>query len=151
MAQLSLQPGHVGLNVTDLNRSKQFYQTIFQLDVLGESATPGREFVFLGDDGKVLLTLWPQSKGRFAAQNPGLHHLSFQVETIEKVKEAEARIRKQGVKVHHTGIVPHAERLSSGGVFFEDPDGIRLEITAPQGADAEGKAPYGEAPTCGFF
>lgn len=29
---------------------------------------------------------------------------------------------------------PHAEGAQSGGVFFEDPDGIRLEIYAPNGA-----------------
>jgi lactoylglutathione lyase len=37
-------------------------------------------------------------------------------------------------------------------VFFEDPDGIRLEIYAPSAAEAEARpAPTGSAPACGFF
>ena len=34
--------------------------------------------------------------------------------------------------------------------FFTDPDGIRLEIYAPAGADTA-PAPTPGAPTCGFF
>jgi hypothetical protein len=35
-------------------------------------------------------------------------------------------------------------------VFFTDPDGIRLEVYAPTGADVIA-APVSGAPTCGFF
>ena len=48
-------------------------------------------------------------------------------------------------------IVPHSDGASGGGIFFTDPDGIRLEIYAGDGAHDHGAAPYGEAPTCGFF
>ncbi len=50
----------------------------------------------------------------------------------------------------HDGVVAHGEGASSGGIFFTDPDGIRLEVYAPRGAEAE-PAPTGESPTCGFF
>ena len=50
----------------------------------------------------------------------------------------------------YDGVVPHGEGASSGGVFFTDPDGIRLEIYAPSGADTA-PAPTQGAPTCGFF
>jgi hypothetical protein len=52
--------------------------------------------------------------------------------------------------IHHGGIVPHAEGRSSGGLFFEDPDGIRLEIFTATGV-GDHVAPHGAAPTCGFF
>jgi lactoylglutathione lyase len=51
--------------------------------------------------------------------------------------------------MHHDGVVAHAEGSASGGVFFTDPDGIRLEIYAPTGS--EGHAPHQDGPTCGFF
>ena len=35
-------------------------------------------------------------------------------------------------------------------LYFTDPDGIRLEVYTPTGADTA-PAPTGEAPTCGFF
>lgn len=146
----SFQTGHVGLNVSDLARSKQFYQDVFGFQVAGESQEAGREFTFLGDGSKLVLTLWQQSAGRFPTSQPGLHHLSFQVASIEEVREAEARLRARGVKFLHEGIVPHGEGTQSGGVFFEDPDGIRLEIYAPTGA-GETQAPTPGAPSCGFF
>ena len=75
-----------------------------------------------------MLTLWQQSSGAFATDQPGLHHLSFEVDSVEAVQAAEARVREAGLRLYHDGIVPHGEGASSGGIFFEDPDGIRLEI-----------------------
>lgn len=146
----AFKTGHVGLNVSDLVRARQFYQGIFGFELMGESTGPERAFAFLGSGSTIVLTLWQQSFGGFSTDRPGLHHLSFQVDTIEQVKEAEIRVRQLGAKIHHGGIVPHAEGRDSGGLFFEDPDGIRLEIFAAAGA-AQGAAPHGAAPTCGFF
>lgn len=145
-----IETGHVGLNVTDLSRSTRFYREALGLEVVGESATPGKEYAFLARDGRLLLTLWRQSAGAAPTDRPGLHHLAFQVESIEQVRQAEERLRALGAVIHHGGIVPHREGADSGGLFFEDPDGIRLEICAPSGA-GERAAPQGDAPTCGFF
>ncbi|MEV0143742.1 MULTISPECIES: VOC family protein [unclassified Nonomuraea] len=145
-----LQTGHVGLNVTDLARSTAFYRQVFGFEIMGEQTDGDRRFAFLGRDGTLLVTLWQQSGGVFATDRPGLHHLSFQVPDIEAVRRAEATLRELGVRLFHEGIVPHGEGASSGGVFFADPDGIRLEIYAPTGADTA-PAPMKDAPTCGFF
>lgn len=147
----AFQTGHVGLNVTDLDRSVAFYREVFGFRGMGEGTDPGRRFAFLGDGSRLLLTLWEQGEGRFAGKQPGLHHLSFQVAGIGEVRDALARLRTLGAHVYHDGgIVPHAEGAQSGGVFFEDPDGTRLEIFAPSGA-GESAAPTPGAPTCGFF
>jgi catechol 2,3-dioxygenase-like lactoylglutathione lyase family enzyme len=145
-----LDTGHVGLNVTDLSRSTRFYREVLGLELAGESTTPGQEYAFLARNGRLLLTLWRQSSGVAATDRPGLHHLAFQVESIEQVREAEQRLQARGAVIHHGGIVPHREGGESGGLFFEDPDGIRLEIYAPTGAGGRA-APHGDAPTCGFF
>ena len=138
--------GHVGLNVADLDRSIDFYARVFGWDVQSR----GDGYAFLGDGARLVLTLWQQSSGAFATDQPGLHHLSFQVESIDAVTEAEQRVRELGLKLYHDGIVPHGEGQTSGGIFFEDPDGIRLEIYTGSGADAHQPAPSA-APTCGFF
>jgi lactoylglutathione lyase len=144
-----MKTGHVGLNVPDVARALPFYTGVFGWDVLRESAEP--RFAFLGDAEEIVVTLWEQSDGAFAGDRAGLHHLAFQVGTIGEVEAAEARVRELGGSVQHGGIVPHAEGARSGGIFFTDPDGIRLEIYAGDGAHAHGEAPAGEAPTCGFF
>lgn len=146
----SFQTGHIGLNVTDVHRSQRFYQDVFGFQVMHHSHEEGKEFTLLSEDDTLVLTLWQQSDGQFDAARPGLHHLSFQVGSIADVRAAEARVRASGARLFHDGIVPHSEGSASGGIFFEDPDGIRLEIFAPSGADGQ-PAPTPGAPTCGFF
>jgi lactoylglutathione lyase len=147
---MAFAPGHIALNVTDLARSTAFYRTVFAFDLVAERTDGDRRFAFLGQGGALVLTLWEQSAGTFATDRPGLHHLSFEVADIDAVRRAEAVLREMGVAFAHDGIVPHGEGDSSGGVFFTDPDGVRLEIYAPTGADVA-PAPTPGAPTCGFF
>ncbi len=145
-----IAPGHIGLNVTDLDRSVDFYRRALGFDQLAISDEGERRFAFLGIDGDLRLTLWQQSDGEFSARTPGLHHLSFQVDTIDQVRAVEAALKDLGATFAHEGVVAHGEGSASGGIFFTDPDGIRLEVFAPSGAEAEA-APHGESPTCGFF
>ena len=133
-----MQPSHIGLTVSDLDRAIRFYSGVFGYEQLGG----GDGYAFLGKDGRAVITLW-------TAGTDGLHHLAFEVPTVDDAAAAEARVVELGGRMHHDGVVPHSEGASSGGIFFTDPDGIRLEIYAPTGAT--GEAPHGEAPTCGFF
>ena len=146
-----LRTGHVGLNVSDVARAADFYAATLGLRVQGQSEEEGRRFAFLGDDERLVLTLWEQSDGTFDAATPGLHHLSFEMDDIAAVRAAEERARAAGAELLYDGIVPHGEGASSGGIFFRDPDGIRLEIYAPIGAAEHGAAPTPGAPSCGFF
>ncbi|MGW2869096.1 VOC family protein [Kitasatospora xanthocidica] len=152
-AQLrTLQTGHVGLNVTDLARSIAFYRAVFGLDVTAEGTDPDRRHAFLGRDGRLVVTLWQQSAGRFAPGNPGLHHLSFEVESLDEVRATERLLRELGAEFAYDGVVPHSEGSASGGIFFTDPDGIRLEVYTRTGvAGTAAAAPTATAPTCGFF
>ena len=116
----------------------------------GESEKEEREFAFLARDGKLVLTLWQQGGSHFGTDRPGLHHLSFQVGSVEEVRGYEKRLRGLGAGFLYEGVVPHREGADSGGMFFEHPDGIRLEIYAPSGT-GEFKTPTPGAPSCGFF
>lgn len=141
--------GHVGINVTSLDRSRDFYTDVFALTRIGGSDEENRRYAFLGDGERLVLTLWEQSGGRFDGRLPGLHHLSFEVPSIDDVRAAEERLKARGATFAYDGVVPHGEGKHSGGIFFEDPDGTRLEIYAKDGA--AGAAPVTGAPTCGFF
>ncbi|WP_336081677.1 VOC family protein [Nocardia sp. SSK8] len=146
----ALTTGHVGLNVTDLERSVDFYRRGLGFEQLGGGVDGARRWAFLGTGGALVLTLWQQSSGEFSTGTPGLHHLAFQVADLDAVRAAESALRALGAEFFHEGVVAHGEGASSGGVFFADPDGIRLEVYAPAGAEAA-PAPAGAAPTCGFF
>ncbi len=138
--------GHVGINVTNLERSKEFYMKAIGLELMGGSTEEGKQYAFLSDGQRLVLTLWQQSEGRFDAQAPGLHHLSFEVGSLSGVEEAMTRLGEMGVGILHDGIVAHGEGTPSGGIYFEDPDGTRLEIYAPDAGEVH-SAPAGAAPT----
>lgn len=146
----AFQTGHVALNVSELDRSIRFYREVFGFDVMTESRDEGRLFAFLTDGEVLILTLWQQSEGSIDYRQPGLHHLSFEVGSMDHVREVEARVNAMGAAFLYDGIVSHGEGMKSGGIYFKDPDGIRLEIYAPTGAE-ESEPPSPGAPSCGFF
>ncbi|MCX5378336.1 VOC family protein [Streptomyces sp. NBC_00091] len=145
-----LRTGHVGLNVTDLGRSLGFYRDTLGFEVLVEGKEEGRRFALIGQDGELVLALWEQAGGAFAPAVAGLHHLALSAGSVEEVREYEERLRGLGVDFAYDGIVAHGEGAASGGIFFHDPDGIRLEISVPTGVQGA-PAPVESAPTCGFF
>ncbi|WP_156727586.1 VOC family protein [Streptomyces apocyni] len=150
LAATSLQTGHVGLNVTDIEKSLPFYREVFGFDIAAEGKDDHQRWAFLARDGKLVITLWRQSDSSFSTATAGLHHLSFQVDSQDDVRAVEAVLRERGADFAYEGVVAHGEGAGSGGIYFADPDGIRLEIYAPTGAE-EAPAPSGAAPTCGFF
>ncbi len=136
-------PAHIGLAVRDLRRSIDFYTAAFALEPMHEGESHGTRFAFLGDGAHVTLTLWEQPGPA------GLHHLAFEAPSADAVRAAESRLHAIGARMAYDGIVPHAEGAASGGLFFTDPDGLRLEISTTSGI--AGRAPVADAPTCGFF
>jgi catechol-2,3-dioxygenase len=150
MTAAAIAPGHIGLSVTDLDRSLAFYREVLALDLMQASADGERRYAFLGAGGRLFLTLWQQSADRFEPRQAGLHHLAFELPTFEAVQHIEAKLRARGVSPHYDGVVPHREGGDSAALFFSDPDGIRLEVYSPSGA-AGLAAPVAGAPSCGFF
>jgi catechol-2,3-dioxygenase len=149
-ASPDIAPGHIGLSVTDLDRSLAFYREVLELEVIQQSDDGGRRFAFLGAGGRLFLTLWHQSSAGFEPRQAGLHHLAFQVPTLEAVQAVEAKLRARGIPPRYDGVVPHQEGGDSAALYFTDPDGIRLEVYSPTGA-AGRAAPVAGAPSCGFF
>ncbi|MFF5531701.1 VOC family protein [Streptomyces cinerochromogenes] len=150
---MTLRTGHTGLNVTDLDRSLAFYRDVLGFALLAEGKEDDRRYAFLGDGGgdeQPVLTLWQQAQAAYDRGRAGLHHLAFTADSIDRVREYETALRAAGVDFAHDGVVAHREGASSGGIFFHDPDGTRLEISVPHGAE-NAPAPHASAPTCGFF
>ncbi|WP_405155060.1 VOC family protein [Paenibacillus sp. FSL K6-0108] len=144
--------GHVGINVTSLERSIAFYTDVFGLVVKTASLEGPRKYAFLGKEtGGDLITLWEQSEGRFSTNTPGLHHLAFEVDSIEEVQRFEGRLKEARTPFLYDNIVMHEEGSKSGGIFFEDPDGVRLEIFTANGAQNHGSVAEHGGPSCGFF
>ena len=127
---------HVRLTVTDLARSRAFYDDVFGLPVAFELPEDADEetrqqlwFLFggviyrLGDS---LLGLRPVGEDRFTEDRTGLDHVSFAVPSHADLVDAVATLEARGVA--HSGI----KDIGAGHVLeFRDPDNIALELFAP--------------------
>jgi glyoxylase I family protein len=128
---------HVRLTVSDINRSRAFYDAVFDLPVAFElpddadAATREQlSFLFGGviyQLGTSLLGLRPVATDRFNEDRVGLDHLSFAVESRADIDAAALVLDELGVE--HTG----AKDIGVGYIMeFRDPDNIALEFFAPK-------------------
>jgi catechol 2,3-dioxygenase len=118
--------GHVVVMVKDVQRSADFYTKVLGFrvsDVYPESMMPGK-MVFLRfnrDHHGVALVGGSQRE----VDNCELHHMAFQVGTLDEVFRARDHLEKHNVPIEFAG------RRRSGcqvAVEFRDPDGHVLEI-----------------------
>ncbi len=122
--------GHVVLMSTDLRRSVEFYTGVLGFrvsDVYPETMMKGR-MVFMrcaaDHHGVALVGQAPGNEGKPGPQHE-LHHMAFEVSTLDEVFSAREWLKKNGVKVEFEG------RRRAGcqvAVEFRDPEGHWLEI-----------------------
>ena len=129
--------GHVRLTVTDIERSRQFYEGVFGWRVLievpegADNAT--REalgFLFGGvvyDLGGVLIGLRPVATDTFDEDRSGLDHIAFRVGSRDELDAAAAHLDDLGIEHEPIKDIGPAYILE-----FRDPDNIALELTAPK-------------------
>lgn len=123
---------HVGLSVTNVERSKESYMDLFGWKEVGADSKLG--YVFLSD-GKNTITLWQQSESAYNKTHAGLHHLALAVNGIEALMRAEQGLRKKKIPIHYDRIVPATEGTQAAELFFYDPDGICFSAM-PEAKDA---------------
>jgi catechol 2,3-dioxygenase-like lactoylglutathione lyase family enzyme len=133
---------HIGLCVSDLERSRRFYEEVFGFRAAFELRTEGPETpqllrldppvvldaVYLSLDGLLLELLafetpdTPPAHAR-VLNEPGLTHISLFVEDLDAVLAA---VPKCGGRVRDDTNIGVA-------VFVEDPDGQAIEVIGPGG------------------
>ena len=119
---------HFSLAVTDLDRSRKFYEGVLGLKVLEQS--PRMVFLQTGDD-YLILAKGSEPLKYDSAKNTPVHH-AFKVKPDEFQSSIED-LRKNGVEVFN--IEDRNEGVFWGPqAYFLDPDGNKLEIYAGPGA-----------------
>ncbi|WP_072682654.1 VOC family protein [Arcobacter sp. LA11] len=145
-----MKVGHIGINVRDIEVSKKFYINLFDFEIIAESKEKDKKYVFLGNNGELLITLWEQSNKEFSKTTAGLHHLAFVLKDLDELKVFEEKIEKFNIEKIYDTVVSHREGAESGGLFFLDPDRTRLEVYVTKGAHTC-KPASDDSPSCGFF
>lgn len=128
---------HARLTVTDIERSRSFYDSVFGWPVLlelpdgADDATREKlGFLFGGviyNLGDALLGLRPVADDRFHEDRTGLDHLAFAVADRSELDSAAAHLDELGVDHEPIKDIGLAYILE-----FRDPDNIALELTAPK-------------------
>lgn len=128
---------HIRLTVTDIQRSRAFYDDVFGLPVAFEVPADADDatreqlgFLFggviyrLGDS---LFGLRPVGEDRFDQDRVGLDHVSFAVASRGELDDAVALLDELGIA--HSGL----KDIGPGFILeFRDPDNIALELFAPK-------------------
>lgn len=131
---------HVRITVTDIGRSKEFYDTVFgwpaAIDASDSVDDPGvtesqEQFyggvVYQTPQG-TLLGLRPVGDTTFDSTQTGLDHLSFAVASRSDLVHAERALAEAGI-TH--GAITELDDAGIAILSFQDPDDINLELTAP--------------------
>jgi glyoxylase I family protein len=137
MAITTTSIAHVRLTVTDIARSRQFYDSVFgwrvALEVPDDADDATREalgFLFGGviyHIGDSLVGLRPVATDRFDENRAGLDHLAFRVSSRAELDDAAAHLDELGI-AHE-----RVKDMGPGYILeFRDPDNIALELSAPK-------------------
>ena len=128
---------HVRLTVSDIERSRQFYESVFGWPVLieipdnADAATREQlAFLFGGviyDMGGALIALRPVATDRFHEDRCGLDHIAFR--SADKAELDAAALHLDDLGIEHE---PVKDIGPSYILEFRDPDNIALELTAPK-------------------
>ena len=123
---------HVALTVTDLGRSRPWYEKLFGTKpVIDEDTGPFHHVVWLlGSQTLVGIHQFPDLHDGepFDERRPGLDHLAFACASRSELEEWKARLDDLGLE--NGGIV---DAPYGSGLSFRDPDNIALEFFAPPG------------------
>ena len=137
MGLASTSIAHVRLTVTDIERSRQFYESVFGWPVLievpenaDEATRRQLDFLYGGviyDLGGTLLGLRPVAEDRFDEDRTGLDHIAFRMSSRAELDSAAAHLDE--LSIAHE---PIKDIGPSYILEFRDPDNIALELTAPK-------------------
>ena len=114
---------HLNINVKNLNKSIEFYQSVFGFKVMekGISTMSGAPYAIIGESKKAMLAIYESED---LSQATRLNHLGFNIENFEKVF---LTTKKLNIKVADYGLVEYPKSKS---IYIFDPDDNEIELSS---------------------
>ncbi len=125
---------HLELYVHDLERSSEFWGWL--LTELGyEPLQEWDEGISWHPAGEpagtyIALVLAPEGAADLDRRSVGLNHVAFAVASPAEVDRLTDALRRRGERVLYPDRHPYAGGEDHYAVFFEDPDGLKVEVVA---------------------
>ena len=121
---------HIGLYVSDVARSVDFYTKVLGLEVIEDHGigVSGKAIVFLGHETPILelISSISDPKSNTRPERGPFDHLAWYVDDISREV---ARIKGLGIEFHPDQIMTVLDGRKIA--FFFGPDGERLELVQP--------------------
>ncbi|MED4586779.1 VOC family protein [Brevibacillus choshinensis] len=119
---------HVGLSVTNLEASKEFFTEVLEFQLLQHEA--GHHAYVT--DGVTMITLWQTAELEASVKVAGMHHLALSVKSLEVLRQIEERMKQRKINLQFGGIGVKGQEGGFIALFCYEPSGIRIELTTTE-------------------
>ena len=125
---------HTSISVLNLEESKIFYESVFNLKFLSEGTRPGykSKFLNLEDENHNVIELLsyenplPSEEDLMNFQIIGIKHIAFAVDNLEQTIEVALSYGSKILRPIRDGVT--VKRMA----FISDPNGVPLELIEPK-------------------
>ena len=110
---------HLAIYVKDLDRTRRFYQSIFDMELMYQE----EDFLQLTTPGAHDILVFEKKNGA-SGHTGGIAHFGFRLRKPDDMAEMTEKVKKAGGKIFDSGeFEPGAPYI-----FFNDPDGYEVEV-----------------------
>ena len=111
---------HLAISVNDVNRTLEFYQKVFDMQVMYHQ----EKFIQLTTPGCNDILVFEENENKQIGNSGGIAHFGFRLKQPEDINEILNKVISAGGEIINKGeFVP-----GSPYIFFKDPDGYEVEV-----------------------
>jgi glyoxylase I family protein len=126
---------HIAISTQDVDKTAKFYIEVFGMKEVGKVNSPGARGYYL-TDGDLNLAILNFKNDAVAGVERGkdwngIHHIGFQVESLEAIAErlAAAGSQPRDDVNKALGVGDHGHRYANVEVKYNGPDGVMLDVS----------------------
>lgn len=111
---------HLAISVKDVNRTLEFYQKVFDMQVMYHQ----KGFIQLNTPGSNDILVFEENENKQIGESGGIAHFGFRLKQPEDIDDILNKVIEAGGKIIDKGEFVRC----SPYIFFKDPDGYDVEV-----------------------